>query len=226
MEETIDLKEYFAIIKKRFWIIALITIVAATVSGVISYIRYVPVYQAKTTLIVSAEPMNGTTVLTGDQIAVTQKLAVLYGEVITSRSVLEPVIKDLNLDMSYNQLAGQISVEPVNETQIMNLMVQDVNPKRAKDIANHIPQVFTKEVKRITDANKVEVIDKALLPKFPTNSNQTMNILIAAVLGMMIGLFVIFLIEYLDNKIKTPQDIQKHLGLPVLGVIPDEGLVK
>lgn len=226
MEETIDLREYFAIIKKRFWIIALIAIVATTVSGIISYVRYVPVYQAQTTLIVSAEPVNGNTVLTGDQMSVTQKLAVLYGEVIKSRAVLEPVIKDLNLDMTYNQLSASVSVTPVNETQIMNLMVQDTNPERARDIANKIPEVFGKEAKRITNANKVEVIDKAILSKAPINSNKTMNMVIAAVLGAMIGLFVIFLIEYLDNKIKTPQDIQKHLELPILGVIPDEGLIK
>ena len=53
-----------------------------------------------------------------------------------------------------------------------------------------------------------------------------MNVAIAAVLGVMIGLFVVFLIEYLDNKIKTPQDIEKHLGLPILGVIPNEKLAK
>ncbi|MPM44350.1 putative capsular polysaccharide biosynthesis protein YwqC [bioreactor metagenome] len=140
--------------------------------------------------------------------------------------MLEPVIKDLNLDMTYNQLAASVSVTPVNETQIMNLMVQDTNPERARDIANKIPEVFGKEAKRITNANKVEVIDKAILSKAPINSNKTMNMVIAAVLGAMIGLFVIFLIEYLDNKIKTPQDIQKYLELPILGVIPDEGLIK
>ena len=59
-------------------------------------------------------------------------------------------------------------------------------------------------------------------PTAPIKPNKVMNIAIAGVLGVMIGLFVIFLLEYLDNKIKTPQDIEKHLGLPLLGVIPDE----
>ena len=84
---------------------------------------------------------------------------------------------------------------------------------------------FTKQVKRITNANGVEVIDKAITPKSPIKPNKMMNVAVAAVLGMMIGLFIVFLIEYLDNKIKTPQDIEKHLGLPVLGVIPNEELV-
>ena len=51
-----------------------------------------------------------------------------------------------------------------------------------------------------------------------------MNVLIAFVLGTMIGLFVVFLIEYLDNKMKTPQDIERHLGLSVIGVIPNEDI--
>ena len=68
----------------------------------------------------------------------------------------------------------------------------------------------------------IEVIDKAIVPKIPVKPNKIMNIAIAGVLGVMISLFVIFLLEYMDNKIKSPQDIQKYLELPLLGVVPDE----
>ena len=96
--------------------------------------------------------------------------------------------------------------------------------KKQEDIANEIPKVFKKEAKRITKANDIQVIDKAILPQNPIKPNKMMNMAIAAVLGAMIGLFVVFLIEYLDNKLKTPQDIEKHLGLSVLGVVPNEKL--
>ena len=225
MEETIDLREYFGIIKKRFWIIALLTVVAAVVSAVISFFVLQPVYETKTTLIVDTNTNEETQTLTGDQFSVSQKLAVTYGEIIKSRTVLEPVIKNLNLTESYEALAGKITVSAVKDTQIISISVQDTNPQKARDIANQIPTVFTKQVKRITNANGVEVIDKAITPKSPIKPNKIMNVAIAAVLGMMIGLFVVFLIEYLDNKIKTPQDIEKHLGLPVLGVIPNEEAV-
>ena len=224
MEETIDLREYFAIIKKRFWIIALITVIAAVVSGAISFFVLKPVYEAKSTLIVNADKQAETQIVTGDQITVTQKLAVTYGEIIKSRSVLDDVIKNLKLETTYESLSGQIAVSPVNDTQIISISVQDTNPQRARDIANEIPKVFEKEVKRITKANDVQVIDKAILPKDAIKPNKMMNVAIAAVLGMMIGLFVVFLIEYLDNKIKTPQDIEKHLGLSVIGVIPNEDM--
>ena len=224
MEETIDLREYFGIIKKRFWIIALITVIATVISGVISFFVLKPVYEAKSTLIVNTEKYEGSQVITGDQISVTQKLAVTYGEIIKSRTVLEDVIKSLKLDDEYEDLVKNVTVSPVEETQIISIGVQDTNKAKARDIANEIPKVFAEEAKRITKANDVQVIDKAILPKEPIKPNKIMNILVAAVLGIMIGLFVVFLIEYLDNKLKTTQDIEKHLGLNVLGVVPTESI--
>ena len=226
MEETIDLREYFAIIKKRSWIIALITTIAVIVSAVISFFILKPVYQANSTLIVNTEKNEETQMITGDQFNVTQKLAVTYGEIITSRSVINPVIKNLSLEETYDELVKKITVSPVKDTQIINISVQDINPKKARDIANEIPEVFTKEAKRITKANSVEVIDKAITPIEPVKPNKKMNVAIAAVLGIMIGLFVVFLIEYLDNKIRRPQDIEKQLGLPLLGVIPNESIYR
>ena len=82
MEETIDLREYFAIIKKRFWIIGLISVIAMVISGVISFFVLSPVYEAKSTLIVNTEKNEDTQMITGDQFNVTQKLAVTYGEII------------------------------------------------------------------------------------------------------------------------------------------------
>ena len=224
MEETVDLREYFGIVKKRFWIVALITIIAVVVSGVISFFMLNPVYEAKSTLIVNTEKNEETQMITGDQFNVTQKLAVTYGEIIKSRSVLDDVIKNLKLENTYESLSGQITVSPVKDTQIISISVQDTNKEKARDIANEIPKVFKKEAKRITKANDIQVIDKAILPQNPIKPNKMMNITIAAVLGAMIGLFVVFLIEYLDNKLKTPQDIEKHLGLSVLGVVPNEKL--
>ena len=221
MEETIDLREYLAIIKKKAWIIAAITAVTTFVSGFLSFFVLSPVYEAKTTLIVNTDQKNDDTI-TGDEFSVTQRLAVTYGEIIKSRTVLEPVIEKLGLDLSYESLSKMVTVSPVKDTQIINISVQDTNPLKAKDIANSIPEVFTKEVKRITKANSVEVIDKAVEPLSPIKPNKLMNVLIAFVLGIMIGLFVVFLIEYMDNKMKTPQDVEKHLVLPILGVIPKE----
>lgn len=222
MEETIDLKEYFKIIKKRAWIVGLITSVAIIVSAIISFFVLSPVYESNTTILVNSDKARGTDIITTDQINVSQKLAVTYGEIIKSKSVLDEVTKTLGIKGGYEEIADKINVSSVNETQIISVSVQDTNPQRAADIANVIPKAFTKEVKRITKANSVNLIDKGIVPKIPIKPNKVMNVIIATVLGIMISLFVIFLLEYLDNKMKTPQDIEKHLGLPLLGVVPHE----
>ncbi|MDU6115954.1 MAG: Wzz/FepE/Etk N-terminal domain-containing protein [Paeniclostridium sordellii] len=227
MEETVDLREYFHIIKKRAWIIALITVLAMLTSGIISFFILSPVYEANTTLIVNTEQNKSTNnMITGDQLAVTQKLTLTYGEIIESRAVLDSVIEKLNLNMKYEDLEKNIIVSPVKDTQIMSITVKDTNPNVARDIANSIPKVFTKEVKRITKANSVEVIDKAIKPLKPVKPNKVVNLVVAAVLGLAIGIFLVIILEYMDNKIKTPQDIEKYIDLPILGVIPNESIAK
>ena len=221
-EEVIDLREYLSIIKKKWFIMAILCVVCVAASTVYSFFIAKPVYQAETTLIVKTEKTEGTNTVTSDQIKTTQQLAVTYGEIIKSRKVLDDVIKNLDLDESYGQSSGKISVSTVSDTQIIKVSVQDTNKSNAAKIANEIPKVFAKEAIRIADANGVEVIDKAQTPVNPVSPNKKMNILIAGVLGVMIGLFIIFIIEFLNTKIKTPQDIEKELGLPLLGVIPEE----
>lgn len=88
MEETIDLRELLATIKKRFWIVILTTVIAVGISVVMTNRTKVQLYQAKTTMIVNIETYENQSVLTSDQISAGQKLAVLYGEIIKSRSVL------------------------------------------------------------------------------------------------------------------------------------------
>lgn len=222
MEDNIHLKEYFQIIKKRLWIIVLITFIGVIVSAIISFFLLSPVYESNTTLIVNSDKAPGTEIMTTDQINVSEKLAITYGEIIKSKSVLDEVANTIGIKGGYEEIAEKINVSSINNTQIISVSVQDTNPQRAADIANSIPKAFTKNVKIITKANSVQVIDKAIVEKSPIKPNKIMNVAIAGVLGIMISLFVIFLLEYIDNKIKSPQDIEKYLGLPLLGAVPYE----
>ena len=219
-EEVIDLREYFSIIKKKWYIMAILCVICVAISSVYSFFIAKPVYQAETTLIVKTEKTEGTNSLSNDQVMVSQKLALTYGEIIKSRKVLEDVIKNLHLKESYGSLSSKISVSTVTDTQIIKVSVQDTDNDNAAKIANEIPTVFTEEAIRIADANGVEVIDKAQVPTNPVAPNKKMNIAIAMVLGVMASVFVIFLIEALNTKIKEPKDIEEKLGIPVYGVVP------
>ena len=221
MEETIDLREYFFILKKKIWLIIASALVCGLISGLVSFFVLSPVYEANTSLIVNKEVGNETTEMTTtDDLNYVQKLALTYGEIIKSRTVITSTIEKLGLDMTYSELASAVSVTNVSDTQIIKISVQNENPLIATKICNAIPEIFSTEVQRIVKASGVEVIDKAIMPENPIKPNKKMNVLIAMVLGVMVSVFIIFLIEALNTKIKEPRDIEEKLGIPVFGVVP------
>lgn len=221
MEETIDLREYFFILRKKMWLIALSTIVCGVISGLVSFFVLKPVYEANTTLIVNKEVENEMTQMTTtDDLNYVQKLALTYGEIIKSRTVITSTINKLNLDMTYEELSQSVSVTNVDSTQIIKISVKNENPRIAAKICNTIPEIFSIEAQRIVKASGTEVIDKAMVPVYPIKPNKTMNVLIAMVLGVMASIFIIFLMEALNTKIKEPKDIEEKLGIPVFGVVP------
>ena len=221
MEETIDLREYFFILKKKIWLIVASALVCGLISGLVSFFVLSPVYEANTSLIVNKEVGNETTKMTTTyDLNYVQKLALTYGEIIKSRTVITSTIEKLGLDMTYSELASAVSVTNVSDTQIIKISVQNENPLIATKICNAIPEIFSTEVQRIVKASGVEVIDKAIMPENPIKPNKKMNVLIAMVLGVMVSVFIIFLIEALNTKIKEPRDIEEKLGIPVFGVVP------
>lgn len=223
MNDTIDLKEYIYIIKSKILTIGIITLLTVAVSGLVSYYLIKPTYEVSTTLIVDTPSNTGNKGgLTGDTMDVTQRLALTYGEIIKSRTVLQEVINKLNLDMSYEKLSKNINVSIVEGTQIINIKVKDTDNKRAVNIANSIPEAFSIEAKRLVKANGIEVVDKAVASKNYIKPNHTVNMIIAGVFGVIFGICLVIIKAYTDNKVKTPKDIQETLEWQLLGIIPNE----
>ena len=225
MEETIELKELIGIFLKRKIMIAIIAIFFTIISIVYTVFILTPVYKSDTTLMVN----NAKGLSAGDiassfslgDINLNQKLVITYGEIVKSRIVLEQVIDRLDLDMSYGQLLSNIQSSPVGSTEILRISVESLDPDKAAVIANEIADVFVKEVMRILKVNNVETIDKAIPNENPINYRLVLNVVIALVLGIMVGVFLAFLLEYLDQTIKTESDVEKYLGVNVVGSIAD-----
>jgi capsular polysaccharide biosynthesis protein len=230
MEETIELREILEIVLKRKWLIAFSTIVCVILGGIYSFFCVTPIYKSETTLMVNSSK----TLSTGDLAAsfdigslnLSQKLVITYGEIVKSRIVLEQVIDRLELDMTYNQLLTNTTSQPVGSTEILKISVQNESPEQAALIANTISDVFVKEVMRILKVNNVETIDIAIPIANPINVKTHLTIAIAFVLGFMMGVFGAFMIEYLDHTLKTEEDVEKYLDIPVIGTIPEFEQIK
>ncbi len=218
-EMEIDLKEYMSIIWNKKWLILGVTLLAIIISAIISFFVLDPTYETSTKILVGRSNVSQNAINYED-IMLSQSLVNTYGEIIKSETVLNEVIANLKLNISTGALKKRIKVNPVAETEIIEIKVNDTDPNLATNIANELAKVSMKNVKEIMKIDNVQVIDQAQIPKSPIKPNKNMNIAIAAILGFMIGIGIVFLREYLDNTIKTPNDVEKYLGLSTIGIIP------
>lgn len=216
--EEIDLTELFDYFLKRALYI-FITVIACLVIG-LTYTIFLkePKYKSDVNVIIVNKDKQ-TTSLQSD-LAANQKLAATYRELIGSRRILNQVIDNLDLNYSIGQLQKMISVENVNDTEIIKITVSSSEPKEAKVIANETAKIFQDEVKDIYNLENVSIVDKAILAKEPYNINIVKESVIYIALGMVLSCGVIFVIYYFDNTIKSIDQVEKRLGVPVIGTVP------
>ncbi|WP_462410334.1 YveK family protein [Neobacillus sp. Marseille-QA0830] len=220
MEETISLKELFETLKKRLSLIVSITLIAAIVSGVVSYFFLTPIYQASTQILVN-QTKNDQSLYSTNEVQTNLQLINTYNVIIKSPAILDKVAEELDLNMTTSELNGKITVGSEKDSQVVNVSVQDPDPKTAATIANKTAEVFKQQIVQIMNVNNVSVLAWADVPanSSPIKPRPLLNVAIAIVVGLMAGVGLAFLLEYLDNTIKNEQDIEKQLELPILGVI-------
>jgi len=221
MEETISLKEIFEVIKNRFLLILAFVLGAALIAAVVSYFVLTPTYQSSSQFIVNQAQQDPNQFSVND-IRTNVELINTYNVIITSAAILNDVVETLDLDYSPGTLAKNTQVSSEQNSQIVTVTYTDPDPYLAAEIVNTTVSIFQDKVPELMNmAENVKVLTTAEVSENPRQvaPNPTLNIAIAIVLGGMIGVGLAFLLEYLDNTITTEEDIDKHLGLPVIGVI-------
>ena len=288
-----ELRQYWELLKKWLWLIVLTTVIAAVAAYFFSS-RQTPIYRASTRLLVSQSLASNSSMQYADILAA-ERLSSTYAQMLTSRRVMRAAIAKTGLEgvVELNDLADAISVQPVRDTQLIDLSVEYPDPDIAADLANALPEVFVEfnsqqqtaryqELKaslqqqlqelsqeiqstdaklqeladatdaaskarqavledrlaqyhstfgnvlaqleniRLAEANAqdtITVVDEAERPQYPVRPRILMNVFLAALIGGMIGLGAAFLIEYMDDSIKSVDDISRITPLSTLGVI-------
>ena len=219
--DEIDLGELISHFIERLYIVFIAIIVCLAVGLVYTVFIKKPLYKSDVNIIVVNKEKNTTTLQ--NEITANQKLAATYRELIGSRRVLKQVINNLNLDYSYAKLNKMISTENINGTEILRITVASKDAKEAKEIANEIAVIFQDEIVNIYNLENVTIIDKAEMAKNPYNVNIVKDSVIYIILGFVLSCGIIFVIYYFDNTIKSVEQAEKYLGLPVIGAIPVVG---
>lgn len=215
--EEIDLKELFEFIKNKLGLLIIITVGICLLGCVYGLFLQKPMYKSYTTIILSGSDSQ----ITQSELSLSKSLVDTYAEIVKSRRVLEQVIEELNLDTTYEKLSNKISVTSVNNTEIIKIIVTDTDPTEAKNIANVTANYFTKEVVDLYKVNNVNVLDEANTTNIPYNINVAKQIIIYLFIGFIIGAGVLFIIFYFDRTIKSAEQVEQKIKLPILGSVEE-----
>ncbi|MCL2559248.1 MAG: Wzz/FepE/Etk N-terminal domain-containing protein [Turicibacter sp.] len=216
MEETIDLQELFQILKKRLMMIITFALTAAVFVGGFTFFFVTPIYQTSTQLVVSPGNEGG---VTHSDIQANIQLINTYNGILTSPAILHQVIDQLGLEMSAGGLASLMTAGNQTNSQIITLTVRHEDPVLAQRIAELTADIFINDVPDIMHVDNVSILAPAQIPSSPVSPRLTMNVAIGFVVGAMGGVFVAFLLEFLDKTVKTEHEVEQLTSLPVLGVI-------
>lgn len=221
MEENIRIQDIFKIIQKRLLLIVFITSLSVLISGIVSYFLIAPIYESSTQLVINQKNSNQES---GSSINIQENLELIntYRVIIKSPAILDLVKTEMNLDGSIRELANQISVSNEQNSQVVTIKVEDKNRKKAVEIANTIARVFQNEIKVIMNIDNVTILSMANEEAswVPIKPRPILNMLITFTASVIAMIGLVILLEYLDNTIKSEQDIKNLLELPILGSIP------
>ncbi|HAT4092988.1 TPA: capsular biosynthesis protein [Clostridium perfringens] len=223
-ENTISLQEIAYALKKRWKLIALITIAATLVSAILSFFVIKPQYEAKTKLFIGKQESQDNNAYNNSDVMMYQQLMKTYAELVKTSDLVTKAVKSADLDYNQEEIKAilkNLNATPSADTQILDLSFKGGNPKDVLKVTEALTNEFISESKELIPNGNVQVIQKPQLPEKPVSPNKKLNILIAFVLGLMVGVGVVLLLEYLDNTFKSREDLENTLDLPIVGTIPD-----
>ncbi len=218
-EVEIDIKEIVFILLSRIWFIVLAGITVGLMFLIVSKFIITPEYSSTTKIyVLSKENKNDSLTVTDLQMG--SQLTKDYVELVKSRTVLTQVISELGLDMGTGELSGMITVETPSDSRIINITVTNPDAYLAKDIANYVRSVAAEHICSVMDLEAVNVVDEADISTSPSSPNVAKNTIIGTLIGVVIAMAVIVISYLADDTIKTPDEVERYMGVSVLSSIP------
>ncbi|BCN32262.1 YveK family protein [Anaeromicropila herbilytica] len=216
-EIEIDLKELILLIRRKILIIIFTITIFGFMAFLYSKLFVTPIYSSTSEIFILTK---STSITTFADIQLGSSLTKDYMQLIKSRPVVEKVIENLDLEYKYQDMLTKLTIDNPADTRILNITIQDKNPKLAKEIADEFAVVSSNRISKIMETDAPNIVEEGTVSSIPVNISTSKITLIAVMIGAVISIAVIILIYILDDTIKTSEDIEKYLGINTLAEIP------
>ena len=213
----IDLLELFRAWKKKIWLILLVTFLGGSIGFAFSKLALTPQFTSTAMMYVLSKE---TTLTSLADLQIGSQLTQDYKVITTSRPVLEGVIGELGLDLTYEQLKQKISIGNPQDTRILSVTVTDPDPQMAKKIVDSVANVSSEYIGDIMEMIPPKMIEDGQLPTQKSSPSNAKNASLGAMLGLVLTCGLITLQVILNDTIQTEEDVEKYLGLTVLAEVP------
>lgn len=216
-EVEIDLIDLLLYLKRKVWLILLGLLIGVLLSGLYTFKIVDPMYSASSMIYMRGA---GNSITSIQDLQIGAELTNDYEVIFTSRPILQEVIDELKLDMSYKELQSRVELSNPTDTRILKVELKDKDPKKASEIVNTLVQVSMDSVKEI-DAKEPYLIEEAVEDNSPVSPSIPKNLALGALAGVaLVG--AILVIRYVANdRVCGEEDVAKALGIPVFCMIPE-----
>ena len=215
-DAEIDLLEIAYVLWQKIWAIILCFVVGAVLVGGYTKMMITPQYTATSMIYILGQT---TSISSITELQVSSELTADFTIMAKSRAVINGVIKEMNLDMSYDELKSSVNVSNPTDSHILQIEVTNPDPKMAKDISNAMANAVADNVASVMVTDKPSIAEKAVTPKSPSSPNLMKNTAMGGLVGAVIAMGILVVRYLMDDTIKTEEDIRKYLQINTLASV-------
>ncbi len=219
-EAEMSLKSIFDMLLRRIWLIVLVPMFTVIITAAIVFFAVAPKYTATVSLYVLNKQSTDNATVNYSDLQSSTLLTADYSELIMSKRVLSTVGAAYGIDHEQLRDDYNVKVSNANNTRIIEVSVTSKDPALAANLANSIGSEFARAVVEIMDADNVNFVDIAEPPVEPSAPKKVRTIAVAGIVSLIAAASVALAIELLNNTIRTQEDVESKLGLPVLARVP------
>lgn len=216
MENSLDLSKFMKTIKKKWKLFLILPIIFMLIALLMTMFLMKPKYEANTQVLVNQKEKKAE--FMAQEVQSNIQLVNTYSEIFKSPRILDEVAKK-NKKHSASEIKGMLNVTTQAESQILNVNVESGSKKDAEKVANDIAKVFSDEMPDIMNVDNVTILSKANGTASKVSPSLVINLASGLILGLFLSLIIIMLKEIFDKRIRTEEDIERELNIPVLGSI-------